>query len=197
MEDELKFAGRLKERGLITEAQLQTALDFQGSTGGALREILVKLDFVKDNVLNQALAEEENIHLVDIDRESIDHRAVGRIPRAILEKHMVVPIHHDHGEETILLAMADPSDFEAVEEVQFLTNCRVETALAARGAIKRAINQYFNLITDEGKLISVEDLLQMLMGKTPEVISAAILMTLVRKGFVSLSEIRDEIERLR
>lgn len=196
MEDELAFAQRLKDRGLLTEAQLQTALDFQTSTGGALREILVKLDFVKDEVLNRALAEEENLQLVDIDRESIDHGAVAKIPRAVLEKHQVVPIGHEHGEETILLAMADPSDYEAIEEVQFLTNCTVETALASRTAIRRAINQYFNLINDEGKPISVEDLLKMLMGKTPEVISAAILMALARKGFISLSEIRDEMERL-
>ena len=197
MEDELAFVNRLKERGLISDAQLDTARDYQTSTGGPLREILVKLDFVKEDILNRALAEEENIPLVDITRESIDHPAVSKIPRAVLEKHQVVPVNHEHGEDTVLLAMADPSDYDAIEEVQFLTNCRVETALASRASIRKAINQYFNLIRDEGKLISVEDLLQMLMGKTPEVISAAILMTLVRKGFFTLSEFRDEIERLR
>ena len=197
MDDEVLFTQRLKERGLITEAQLKTALDYQVSTGGGLSEILLKLGFIKDDALNRAIAEEEHVPLVDISRESIDHGAVGKIPRAVLEKHQIVPIRHQHGEETILLAMADPSDFEAVQEVQFLTNCRVETALAPRAAVKRAINQYFNLITDDGRPLSVEDLLKMLMGTTPEVISASILMVLVRKGFITLSEVRDEIERLR
>lgn len=197
MEDELAFARRLKDRGLLSEAQLKTALEYQASTGGPLRDILAKLDFVKEEVLNRALADEEHMELVDVSRESIDHRAMAKIPRAVVEKHLIVPIHHEQGEGTIVLAIADPTHFEAIEEVQFLTNCRVDTVLAPRQALKRAINQYYNLINDEGKPISVEDLLQMLMGKTPEVISAAILMALVRKGFITLSEIRDEIERLR
>ena len=188
---------RLRDRGLITDAQFQTAVDYQRTTGGALRDILVKLGFVDADEINRFLADEAGLALVDVSREKIDHGTMSKLPRAVVEKHQVVPIEHDHEEGKILLAMADPSDLEAIQEVQFLTNQPVEAVLAPKAEIRKAINQYFNLLSDEGKLLSVEDLLNMLMGKTPEVITAAILMALVRKGFISLSEFRDELERLR
>lgn len=197
MAEEAGIIQRLRDRGLITDAQFQTAIDYQRSTGGALREILVKLGFVAESQMNQFLADEAGLELVDVTRESIDHGTMSKLPRAVIEKHQVVPIEHDHEESKILLAMADPSDLEAIQEIQFLTNQPVEAVLAPKAEIKKAINQYFNLLSDEGRLVSVEDLLKMLLGKTPEVITAAILMALVRKGFLSLSEFRDELDRLR
>lgn len=196
MTGERQIAERLRDQGLITEAQFRTAIEYQASTGGSLTDILVKLGFVKDEVMHRALAEDQGIEMVDITRESIDHGAMAKIPRAVVERHQVVPIQQDVDKGTILLAMADASNLEAVQEVQFLTNCRVETVLAPRSALVRAINQYYNLITDDGKPVSVEDILQMLMGKTPEAIVASMLMALARKGFITLSDFRDELERL-
>ena len=196
MTGERQIAERLRDQGLITEAQFRTAIEYQASTGGSLTDILVKLGFVKDEVMHRALAEEQGIEMIDITRESIDHGAMAKIPRAVVERHQVVPIQQDAEKGTILLAMSDASNLEAVQEVQFLTNCRVETVLAPRSALVRAINQYYNLITDDGKPVSVEDILQMLMGKTPEAIVASMLMALARKGFITLSEFRDELERL-
>lgn len=147
--EETEFGERLVSEKLITDRQLRTALEYRNSLGGGrLRDIIVKLGFVKDAVLDSFVGQSMGMRAVDISDREIDIWAMERIPRRIIEKHQVIPLRHDHGADTILLAMGEPSNFAAIEEIQFLTNRKVETALATRAQVKKAINQYFNLLQD-------------------------------------------------
>jgi hypothetical protein len=143
----------LVRESLMTPAQLKTALEFQKSLGGDLRNIVVKLGYVKDSVLAGLVAQEENVSSSsEITAEVIDFEAVRTIPRAVLEKHQVVPLKGDGS--ALVLAMADPNDLRAVEEVQFLVNKPVEPAVATKAAIRKTLNQ-------------LPDLLKQLEAKTP------------------------------
>ena len=135
----------LVRENLMTAAQLKTALEFQKSLGGDLRNIVVKLGYVKDQVLAGLVAQGENVaSSSDITPDVIDFDAVRAIPRATLEKHQVVPLKSDGS--ALVLAMADPNNLRAVEEIQFLVNKPVEPAVATIAAIRKTLNQLNDLL---------------------------------------------------
>ena len=86
---------------------------------------------------------------IDLRKRKIDHEAMEKIPREFLEKHQILPLLEEKGK--VRLATAQPIDFEVIEEVQFMTNCLVETALAPREDILKAIEEYFSLAPHERK----------------------------------------------
>jgi hypothetical protein len=131
----------LFREGLITEAQLKHALDFQRQTGGDIRDILPKLGYIREHVLVQYIARTKHMHFVDPEAAEVDDELMAKIPREVIEKHQIVPLRSEqHG---LLLALSDPDDFAAIDEIQFLTNRPIESALAPKAAIRKAINQYY------------------------------------------------------
>lgn len=124
-------------RGLMTEAQLATALDFQRSLGGDLRNIVVRLGFVSDSAL-VGLVTDDPAGPTEIADELIDIGALKTISQEVLEKHQVVPLRSPDT-HVLLVAMADPNDLLAIEELQFLVNKSVEPAVASPAAIRQAL----------------------------------------------------------
>lgn len=137
----------LVRENLMTSAQLKTALEFQKSLGGDLRTIVVKLGYVKDTVLADLVAAEEHVSAsaAELTADVLDFETIRAVPRAVLEKHQVVPLKSDDA-GSIVLAMADPNDLRAIEEIQFLVNRPVEPAVAAKAAIRKALNQLPDLL---------------------------------------------------
>ncbi|RME84891.1 MAG: hypothetical protein D6785_05055, partial [Planctomycetota bacterium] len=143
MEDS-RLAEILLEKKLITPPQLMNARNLQKATGGTLQQLVVKLNYIKQDQLNALIAEEENLHTVEIDLKRIHLKAMKKIPRKIIEKYHILPLISEDEEELIILAMEDPNNYQPVEEVQFLTGMRVEPALASREGITKALNYYYN-----------------------------------------------------
>lgn len=141
MIDSATLGQALLREGLLNEAQLKHAFEFQKTTGGDLRDILPKLGYVRETVLVQYIAKEQHMHFVDPEAAEIEEDLMSKIPREVIEKHQIVPLK---GENRVLLAISDPDDFQAIDEVQFLTNRPVESALAARSSIRKVINQYYS-----------------------------------------------------
>lgn len=136
----------LVRENLMTPAQLKTALEFQKSLGGDLRSIVIKLGYVKDSVIAGVVAQEEHVATSsEITPEVLDYVALREIPRAVLEKHQVVPLRGEDG-SSLVLAMADPNDLRAIEEIQFLVNRAVEPAVATKAAIRKTLNQLNDLV---------------------------------------------------
>ena len=136
----------LVRESLMSPAQLKTAVDFQKSLGGDLRNIVVKLGYVKDSVLAGLVAEEEGVEAsAEITEEVIDFDALKTLPREVLDKHQVVPLVSGEP-NTLVLAMADPNDLRAIEEIQFLVNRSVEPAVTTKAAIRKALNQLHDLV---------------------------------------------------
>lgn len=129
----------LVSEGLMTPAQLKTAAEFQQSLGGDLRTIVVKLGYVKDADLTALLATEQNVPAsYEITEDMIDFETVRKLPRELLDKHQVLPLRS--GTSSVVLAMADPNNLAAIEEVQFLVNKTVEPAVATQAAIQKALD---------------------------------------------------------
>jgi len=132
----------LVDAKLITPEQLQMAVDFQKAVGGKLGAIIVKLGFIEDRTLLQFIAKQAGIPVVNLDELVLPENLVKRIPRKLIEKHHVLPIQYKDGVLTV--AMSDPYDFEAIEELQLAQDARIEINLAPRTAIQKSIAQLFD-----------------------------------------------------
>lgn len=136
--DRLKLGRMLTEAKLLTEEQLKKAVEFQKEVGGKLGAIIVKLGFVSDEVLTGFLAKQQGLPIVNLTELVLPWNLVKRVPRSLIEKHQVLPIAFKDG--VLTLAISDPFDYDAIEEIQLATNYRIEIHLASREQIKKAIS---------------------------------------------------------
>ena len=142
MSDDAKLGEALIRSNVITATQLKTAMDFQKKVGGDLRDIVVKLGYVKDSKLAEVTAAQENLGAatIEINAQVVDLDALKILPRQLLEKHQVIPLRSDDP-NTLVLAMSDPNNIGAMEEIQFLVRRMVEPAVAPKASIRKALNQ--------------------------------------------------------
>lgn len=135
----------LLEAGLITESQLAGALQSQKTWGGRLGSTLVRMGFVKEGDLLRCLSGQLRLPSVDFAKVQISPKALQTIPHRIAEKYNVVPValKEELGKKTVILAMADPTNLEALSEIQFQTGVIVRPVVAAESSIARAVDQYY------------------------------------------------------
>ncbi len=142
MSDDAKLGEVLIRENLVSAIQLKQAVDFQKKVGGDLKDVLIKLGYVKDSVIAEVMAAEQNIGAatIEINASVVDLDALRTLPRALLEKHQIIPLKSDDS-NTLVLAMSDPNNIAAIEEVQFLVRRMVEPAVAPKASIRKALNQ--------------------------------------------------------
>jgi len=130
----------LVETDAITEEQLETALQQQRKTGLRLGDVLLRLNLVTEERMKEALCKQLRIALVDLDQVALDRSIAQLVNRRYAQQRRVIPIAR-HGNR-ITLAMDDPTDVEAIEELESSTGCRIEvvtsTSAAFDGAFRRA-----------------------------------------------------------
>lgn len=141
----------VKDKKLLPEDKLRQAIQYKKKLGSktSLADVMVKLGFVSEKQMSELVAESESIPVLDIAELEIDFEAMDKLPLEFLRKHEIIPLVDDKGK--ILLAMVEPVDFETLEEVQFMTNCLVETTLAPRNQIRKAVEEYYALSPHERK----------------------------------------------
>ena len=127
---------------LINEEQLQKAIFTQKKEGGKLGSILVKLGFMEESKLLAFLSQQYKLPFVDPARLEIDPAVIKLVPSELVQKHHVIPIKRTGS--TLSVAMADPSDVFAIDDIKFMTSYDVAPVLASEGAIIAAINQHYD-----------------------------------------------------
>src|SRR3990170_1570185 len=115
---------------LVSEAQLIAALETQKQVGGKLGVLLVKLRYVTEEKLVACLGEQLNLPVLQLKDLVVSPQVSALLDVEVLEKHQMVPIRRT--EDALALAVADPLDLNAIEEVRFLTGLRTDLAVAAR-----------------------------------------------------------------
>ena len=136
-----KLGELLVRENLITPAQLQKALEEQKRSGGRLGANLCKLGFIKEEQLTEFLSKQYGIPAVNLKEFEIDPDVVKLIPEEVARKHMAIPISRSGS--TLIVAMADPSNIFAQDDIKFLTGYNVEVVVAPENSIKEAIDQYY------------------------------------------------------
>lgn len=132
----------LKEDGCISQKQLDEALRYQKSSGKRLGSILIDLGFVTEKQVLEALGKRLGLSMASLSRSSVDINAVSKIPRQIAVKYNAVSIREDNGR--LIVAMSDPLDFYAQEDIKQITGMPVEIVLAESDSIKNTISRVYS-----------------------------------------------------
>jgi type IV pilus assembly protein PilB len=140
------MAGRLGQMlvnsKLITEEQLQQALSAQGREGGRLGSNLVKLGFIGEDELVAFLSKQYGIPAINLADVEVDPNLCKLIPSDVVQKYQIMPINRTGA--TITIAMVDPSNVFALDDVKFMTGYNVEPVVASEATIKSAISKYYD-----------------------------------------------------
>ncbi len=131
---------------LISEDQLQRAIIAQKKTGGRLGSILVRMGFLDEAKLLAFLSQQFGIQAVDLSTFKVDHALLKLFPADAIKKYKVLPVKRAGA--VVTLAMADPSDVFALDDIKFLTGYTIEAAVASESAIVSAIQAAYGLAQD-------------------------------------------------
>ena len=130
----------LKEKK-ITPDQLQQALAAQKSNGGKLGFNLVKMGFVKDEEITALLSKQYGVPSIDLAKFQIDPAVVKLVPPETAQKYQIIPLSRSGAALTI--AMTDPTNVFAMDDIKFMTGYNVEPVVASETAILEAVQKYY------------------------------------------------------
>src|SRR6188768_1146561 len=130
----------LKEKR-ITPAQLQEALTYQKTSGGKLGYNLVKLGFVKDEEITALLSKQYGVPSINLTQFEIDPGIIKLIPAETAHKYQIVPLSRSGA--TLTIAMTDPTNVFAMDDIKFMTGYNVEPVVASETAVVDAITKYY------------------------------------------------------
>ncbi|NOZ63443.1 MAG: type II secretion system ATPase GspE [Caldiserica bacterium] len=142
----------LLESGVIDESQLKEALKIQKERGGLLGDVLVSLGYVSEDNLAKSLSEHLGLKLVDPLSYDINPEVLAIVPEQVARKYNLIPL--DKEGNTLYVAMSDPLNIYAIEELKSLTGLIIRPYVSPRYAIKRAIEQVYGITQ------SMEDVLK-------------------------------------
>jgi type IV pilus assembly protein PilB len=132
----------LVRKGYITPEQLRKAIEEQRLHGGSLNEHLVKLGCFTEDVLLAYLQREYRLPAADPASLDIPNEVIQLVPHALVTKYHLIPIAQNGS--SLTLAMADPSNLAAMDEIKFLTGADVKVTLATVSSIHRAIERLYD-----------------------------------------------------
>jgi type IV pilus assembly protein PilB len=127
---------------MISLQQLQQAQDEAKRSGKRLGVALSKLGYVKDQDLTQFLARQYSLPSINLGNFEIDADVIKLVPKDVAQKHMVIPVNRAGA--TLIVAMSDPSNIYAIDELKFITQYNIEPVVAAESAIEDAIGRYYD-----------------------------------------------------
>jgi type IV pilus assembly protein PilB len=136
-----KLGEILVRENLISPQHLREALDYQREHGGRLGFNLVKLGLISDDMITAVLSRQYGIPSVNLELFNIDPAVIGLIPQEVAQKHSVLPLSRVGA--TLTLAMVDPTNVFALDDVKFMTGLNVEPVVVAEGSVQQAIAKYY------------------------------------------------------
>jgi len=130
----------LKEKR-ITPEQLQEALNYQRQNGGKLGYNLIKLGYVKDEEITALLSKQYGVPSIALTQFEIDAAVVKLVPAETAQKYQIVPLSRSGA--TLTIAMTDPTNVFAMDDIKFMTGYNVEPVVASETAVIDAITKYY------------------------------------------------------
>jgi type IV pilus assembly protein PilB len=140
---------------MISLQQLQQAQDEARRTGRRLGVALSKLGYVDDQDLTQFLARQYSLPSINLEDFEIEADVLKLVPKDIARKHMVIPVNRAGA--TLIVAMSDPSNIYAIDELKFLTQYNIEPVVTSEAAIDGAIQRYYEKGPDFDQMIGEFD----------------------------------------
>src|SRR6201998_3513076 len=131
----------LLKESLITQEQLQKALEFQRSNGGKLGSCLTKMGFITDDDITGVLSRQYGVPSINLKFYEIDPNVIKLIPQDTALRYQVIPLSRVGSVLTI--AMTDPTNVFAMDDIKFMTGFNVEPVVASESAIGEAISRFY------------------------------------------------------
>ncbi len=131
----------LLETGGVTQAGIDEALEGQRAAGGRLGSHLVGLGLARDADVAALLSRQFGVPFIDLGRFDVDPAAIALLPAATARKYETVPLSRTGA--ALAVAMSDPANVFAVDDIEFMTGCRVEPVVATQAAIEAAVERYY------------------------------------------------------
>ncbi len=157
----------LLESGLVTVEQLENAVAEQKKSGLHLGATLVQSGVIGERELVELLQRQLGLPLVDLEQTAVDEGALGKIKEEQAKKYMALPIEIE-GRKTLVVAMADPLNVNAIEDLRFHSGLFIKPVLATPTQLQEAIERYYHLDT------SVNEVIQSIIENEDEVVVSAV-----------------------
>lgn len=131
----------LVEWGMINQQQLEKGLTTQKERGGLIGEVLVELGFVKEEDIAQALTAQYGFPYLPLGNYEINPEVISIVPARVARQYVLIPI--DKIGNNLTLAMSNPLNVQAVEDVELISGCNVQTFVSTSSDVKNAIAKYY------------------------------------------------------
>ena len=140
----LRLGDVLVQNGVITEEDLQRGLERQKGSGRKLGETLVDEGITTEENIARALSKQFHYDMVDLQNTVIPQEILDLVPASVLKKHRAIPFEYSPDNMNVLrVAMSDPMDIAAMDDINIITNLQVEPVVATMGSVMLAIDHYY------------------------------------------------------
>ncbi|MCI0655976.1 MAG: type IV-A pilus assembly ATPase PilB [Acidobacteria bacterium] len=140
----VKLGEMLIKANLLTPKKLQEVLEYQKANGGKIGFNLVKLGIVKEEDITRVLSQQHGVPAINLRTMDLDDSVVKLIPSEVAQKYLILPVSRTGA--TLTVAMVDPTNVFAMDDIKFMTGYNVEPVVASEVAIKEAIDKYYGSI---------------------------------------------------
>lgn len=131
----------LIEQGVINKDQLNKALDVQREKGGLIGQVLVALGFATEEQIAQALTVQYGFPYLPLENYEINEEAIKLIPENVCRQYGLIAI--DKISDTLTIAMSNPLNVQAIEDIELITSCKVQTFVSTLTDINKSISKYY------------------------------------------------------
>jgi len=142
MASENRLGELLVREKMISLAELRKAQELQKTSGGNLGRSLAKLGFISDQEVTDFIASQYNVPSINLEEYQIEQEIIDLIPREVAERHKIMPV--SRAGTSLVVAMMDPTNLHAIDDVKFLTGYNVEPVVASETSIEKAIEASYS-----------------------------------------------------
>lgn len=140
----IRVGDLLVEAGAITDEELQEALAYQKENGGRIGNVILELGFISQDLLVTVLTTQMGIDYVELKACRLEESVLKLIPENLVNKYKIMPVEIDPNNPNVLkVAMIDPMDLNAIDDISISTNLQVEPLLAMEDDMNEAIGKYY------------------------------------------------------
>jgi len=147
----------LVKEQLVSQEQLQKALEYQKANGGRLGAALVKLGFITDDEITGVLSRQYGVPAINLSYYEVDPAVIKLVPQDTAVRYQVVPLSRVGS--TLTIAMVDPTNVFAMDDIKFMTGLNVEPVVASETAINEAIGKFYGASAGIVPEQSIEDVM--------------------------------------
>jgi len=173
----------LTEMGFIDNVQLEMALSETKKTGAMLGDILLRLDWVTEEQLQMAIGVQSGAQILDTESVKVDYELITKIPQKFVSSHGIFPFEKEGS--VLKAATANPFDVVARDELSRMTGCQVETFIASKEWVSKAIELYYKTaLTIDNDIESIIHIAGLGEGEFEESNVVRLFNLLIDKGYV-------------